>query len=70
MHADVEKFVARLPDGMRSRLAERADREYTSMNSIMVKALEQYLDGQERQNALLDALAAANKSRKECSKCQ
>lgn len=40
-----DKFVIRLPDGMRERIAERATQGYTSMNTICILALEQMLDG-------------------------
>lgn len=40
-----DKFVVRLPDGMRERIAERAAQGHTSMNTVCVVALEQMLDG-------------------------
>lgn len=40
-----DKFVMRLPDGMRERIAERAKLGYISMNTFCILALEQMLDG-------------------------
>lgn len=53
----LEKFVVRLPDGLRSQVEDAAGTEHTSMNSVVVRAIEQYLDTQCRQKLLLDALA-------------
>ncbi|WP_349616960.1 Arc family DNA-binding protein [Azotobacter salinestris] len=52
-----DKFVVRLPDGMRDQIDDAAVAQRTSMNHIIVKALENYLDGQQRQKILLDALS-------------
>lgn len=41
--SDVEKFVVRLPQGMRGRIAEVANRSHRSMNSEIVSRLEQSL---------------------------
>ncbi len=41
--SDVEKFVVRLPQGMRGRIAEVASRNHRSMNSEIVSRLEQSL---------------------------
>lgn len=54
-----EKFVVRLPDGLRAQVDELANESHCSMNTVFVRAVEQYLDGQKRQQALLDALTAA-----------
>ncbi|WP_121380460.1 Arc family DNA-binding protein [Pseudomonas aeruginosa] len=61
-----EKFVVRLPDGMRDRVAETARDNHRSMNSEIIARLEQtLLDDQSRQhqdrlvqllNARIDAL--------------
>ena len=56
---EADKFVVRLPDGMRSQVEAAADQHDRSMNSVIVQALRQYLDGQQRQQLLLDALAYA-----------
>lgn len=54
-----DKFVVRLPDGMRSRVEAAANAADRSMNSIFIQALRQYLDNQNRQELLLEALAAS-----------
>lgn len=53
------KFVVRLPDGLRGEVEEAADAADTSMNTIFVRAIRQYLDKQARQDLLLDALVRA-----------
>ena len=57
--ASLPKFVVRLPDGLRGEVEEAADAADTSMNTIFVRAIRQYLDKQARQDLLLDALARA-----------
>ncbi|WP_267912081.1 MULTISPECIES: Arc family DNA-binding protein [Pseudomonas] len=52
-----DKFVVRLPDGLRADIEAAANADDRSMNSVFVKAVRQYLDGQNRQQILLDALA-------------
>ncbi|WP_411390723.1 Arc family DNA-binding protein [Pseudomonas sp. MPB23] len=52
-----DKFVVRLPDGLRSAIEAAAQADDRSMNSVFVKATRQYLDGQNRQQILLDTLA-------------
>jgi predicted transcriptional regulator len=54
-----DKFVVRLPDGLREQVDQHAAEVHTSMNSVFVLAVKQYLDGQQRQQLLLDALAQA-----------
>ncbi|TWC18159.1 Arc-like DNA binding dprotein [Pseudomonas sp. SJZ085] len=54
-----DKFVVRLPDGMRDEIDARATADDRSMNSVFVQAMRQYLDNQQRQELLLGALAAA-----------
>jgi len=53
-----EKFVIRLPDGMRRAIEELAATNHSSMNTEMVLALEAHLENQSRQKLLLDALQA------------
>lgn len=57
---DADKFVVRLPDGMRDQVAAAATADDRSMNSLIVKALREYLDMQQRQQVLLGALILAN----------
>ena len=52
-----DKFVVRLPDGLRADIEAAASTSDRSMNSVFVQAVRQYLDGQNRQQILLDALA-------------
>lgn len=39
-----DKFVARLPEGMRERIKARGKADSRSMNSVMLQALTKYLD--------------------------
>ncbi|KAB5626252.1 Arc family DNA-binding protein [Pseudomonas putida] len=57
---EADKFVVRLPDGMRDQVAKAADADDRSMNSLIVKAIRDYLDMQQRQQVLLGALILAN----------
>ncbi|MBI6916933.1 Arc family DNA-binding protein [Pseudomonas juntendi] len=57
---DADKFVVRMPDGMRDQVAMAANADDRSMNSLIVKAIREYLDLQQRQQALLGALMLAN----------
>lgn len=52
-----DKFVVRLPDGLRHDIEAAANASDRSMNSVFVQAVRQYLDGQNRQQILLDVLA-------------
>lgn len=52
-----DKFVVRLPDGLRAAIEAAANADDRSMNSVFVKATRQYLDGQHQQKILLDVLA-------------
>ena len=57
-----DKFVVRLPDGMRKRIEDLANDNYTSMNTEIIRAIEAHLEGQARQTLLIDALEAKLKS--------
>lgn len=54
-----DKFVVRLPDGMRDQVAAAADADDRSMNSLIVIAIREHLGRSKRANALLDALTQA-----------
>jgi plasmid stability protein len=41
-----DKFLLRLPDGLRHIVKDRAERNHRSMNSEIVFALQQYLAGE------------------------
>ncbi|MPT40684.1 MAG: Arc family DNA-binding protein [Achromobacter sp.] len=56
---EADKFVVRLPDGMRGEVEAAAERDERSMNSLIVVALREYLHGQQQKQALLDALTKA-----------
>ena len=53
-----DKFVVRLPDGLRGEIEVAANADDRSMNSVFIQAVRQYLDGQNRQQILLDVLAS------------
>lgn len=55
----LDKFVVRLPDGMRDQVAAAADADDRSMNSLIVTAIRNELEGRSRANALLAALTLA-----------
>lgn len=50
-HAD--KFVARMPDGMRGRLQKYASKHLISMNAAAIQAIESFLDKHEELNTIL-----------------
>jgi len=56
-----DKFVMRLPDGMRPRVEELAKLEHRSMNSFIIAAVEEKIGRGERQELLLNALQLALK---------
>lgn len=47
MAQNQDKFIARLPDGLRERLRTVADRNKRSMNAELVQALEYHLGSEE-----------------------
>lgn len=56
-----DKFVIRMPDGMRNKVDLAAWNLYMSMNSFVIQAIAEKLDRDERQKVLLDILSAAAK---------
>ncbi|MCE1117446.1 Arc family DNA-binding protein [Pseudomonas sp. NMI795_08] len=56
---EADKFVVRLPDGMRDQVAAVAAADERSMNGLIVIAIREHLDRAARANALLDALTLA-----------
>ncbi|MFV3286168.1 Arc family DNA-binding protein [Pseudomonas sp. NY15356] len=54
-----DKFVVRLPDGMRDQVAAAASADDRSMNSLIITAIRNELEGRARANALIDALTNA-----------
>lgn len=59
----LDKFVVRLPDGMRDQVAAAAAADERSMNGLIVIAIREHLDRGKRANALLDALTQAADSK-------
>lgn len=53
---DADKFVVRMPDTMRERIAEIAKKLHTSMNSAIIQGLVAWLDGLEELNSLLEGV--------------
>ncbi|MCW2292361.1 hypothetical protein M2262_002411 [Pseudomonas sp. BIGb0408] len=53
-----DKFVVRMPDGMRAKVAQLAGDSEMSMNGEIVAAIEAHLENHARQNLLIDALQA------------
>ena len=51
-----DKFVVRLPDGVRACIDNAASEMHTSMNAFVVQAIEEKLARGVRQELLLDAL--------------
>lgn len=47
-----DKFVVRLPSGLRADIEASANAADRSMNSVFVQAVRQYLDGQNRQTCI------------------
>lgn len=54
---EADKFIVRMPHGLRERVAERAEHEGRSMNSVVVRAVEHALEGKDRLETMLGALA-------------
>ncbi|MBB3913870.1 Arc family DNA-binding protein [Rhizobium fabae] len=59
---DQDKFIVRLPPGMRERIKEKADRAGMSMNEAVVYCLEQFFPApatfQDRVDSLAEKVAA------------
>jgi len=53
-----DKFVLRLPDGVRDRAKELAKAQRCSMNTVLVQAVESFLDDHAELRLLIDALKA------------
>ena len=53
---DMDKFVMRLPDGLRDRVQDRAKATHSSMNTVLVQAVESYLEGHFELRLTIDAL--------------
>lgn len=56
---EADKFVVRLPDGMRDDIQAAADADDRSMNSVFIKGMREYLHGQQQKQVPLGALVLA-----------
>lgn len=54
-----DKFVVRMPDGVRDRVDAAAELDHISMNTFVVQAIEEKLARAKRQGLPLDALEQA-----------
>lgn len=54
---DADKFVVRLPDGMRSQITDVSQADERSMNSFFITAVRNELAGRQEQALLLESLA-------------
>lgn len=53
-----DKFVVRMPDDMRAKVEAASGEQHISMNTFLVQAIEDKLDGYGRIRAMIDALTA------------
>lgn len=51
-----DKFVIRLPDGMRDDITKQAQASFTSMNTFVIQAIAEKLDRSNRAELAVDAL--------------
>ncbi len=58
---EADKFVVRLPNGMRDEIQMAADADDRSMNSVFIKGMREYLHGQQQKQVLLGALVLAGR---------
>ncbi len=54
---EADKFVVRLPDGMRSQITDVSQADERSMNSFVITAVRNELAGRKEQALLLESLA-------------
>lgn len=65
---DADKFVLRMPDDMRPRFTALAEKQSTSMNTVMVHGLTSYLDGLEELEILISGVRLLRTSLEEKQK--
>jgi len=53
---ELDRFIVRLPDGMRARIQEEADKNGRSMNAEIVVRLEESFRSPRREQNLMDSL--------------
>lgn len=53
---NADKFVVRLPDGMRAQISEKSKDDLCSMNTVMVRALRNELENHAEHRTLMQGL--------------
>lgn len=53
----LDKFVVRLPEGMRAQISVRAKKTHYSMNSVVIRAIENELANHEEHRLMMEGLA-------------
>lgn len=53
---DADKFVIRMPDGMRERLSDYKKRHHISQNSAVIQGIESFLNHHEQLQNLLEGV--------------
>jgi hypothetical protein len=53
----LDKFVVRLPEGMRAQISVRAKKTHYSMNSVVIRAVENELANHEEHRLMMEGLA-------------
>lgn len=56
-----DKFLVRLPEGMREKVDEAAAEQFFSMNTFIIQAIAEKLDRDKRAQRLIDALVESTK---------
>ncbi|MBU0792292.1 MAG: Arc family DNA-binding protein [Gammaproteobacteria bacterium] len=56
-----DKFVVRMPEGMREKVDEAAAEQFFSMNTFIIQAIAEKLDRDNRAQRLIDALVESTK---------
>lgn len=59
---EADKFVTRMPDGMRERFQAYKRKRHISMNSAIIQGLDSFLDGHAELEALLAGTRLLNQS--------
>lgn len=58
----LDKFIIRMPEGMRQRMEALASQNRKTMNAEFIRAIENHLENQLRQRLLLDSLEIVNQA--------
>lgn len=59
-----DKFVVRMPDGMRDSVDSAASEQHIRMNTFIVQAISEKLDREQRAKVAVDTLVAAAQAAK------